>query len=580
VTRLLRRIALLCAFALLAPAAALAQAPATEIDGSPLNVWTDENARVQVGLDGAPGEFYPPGSDGNPTTFTNAGFGIVLFDINGTHQGYGPLGIGAYPAPNSGPTLTPGNPAKITTTWMLDGPQAKPAAKLTQELAYTNGSRQVEATYTVQNLVAGAPLGFRALWAGDLAIRGSDVGVAFMQGSAPTRFMGGLNQQVGAAGGFVEETPWSAFESNALGEVGSRARAVTENPGFDGSLSPVLQDNAAGVEWDDHYPPNGLPGGATATYKVALKFIDTLGISPLGATEQTGNEHVTKVTLNDLQGRPIPNQRLGWSSSGVNPGSGSMTTDKNGHAQFSYIGGQEGDDQLAVFIDTNNDGIPDPNSAQASTTVHWTGNGLAPPQIGSTVNVRPEQGTVRVQLAAGTSKARAKALGIAPAARKRFVRLRAGLQIPIGSLLDTTRGTVRLLSAGVPVRNNSAFQAASFRGSQFEVKQSFRNPLTELVAKGGGLNGCRSKLPRGGARKIAAARRRGRSLFGSGKGRFRTRGRNSSATVRGTTWLQKDTCTTTTTLVKAGTVVVRDFTKHKTIVLKKGRRYVAHAPRR
>src|SRR3954462_13348190 len=84
--------------------------------------------------------------------------------------------------------------------------------------------------------------------------------------------------------------------------------------------------------------------------------------------------------------------------------------------------------------------------------------------------------------------------------------------------------------------------------------------------------------PRG--KLTAAARKvRSRRLWGSGKGRFRTRGRNSSATVRGTTWLQKDTCGTTTTSVKAGTVVVRDFAKHKTIVLKKGKRYVARAPK-
>jgi hypothetical protein len=87
-------------------------------------------------------------------------------------------------------------------------------------------------------------------------------------------------------------------------------------------------------------------------------------------------------------------------------------------------------------------------------------------------------------------------------------------------------------------------------------------------------------VPKGGARKIVAARKRRRSLFGSGKGRFRTRGRNSSATVRGTTWVQKDTCASTTTSVKAGTVVVRDFAKHRTIVLKKGKHYVARAPKR
>jgi hypothetical protein len=47
--------------------------------------------------------------------------------------------------------------------------------------------------------------------------------------------------------------------------------------------------------------------------------------------------------------------------------------------------------------------------------------------------------------------------------------------------------------------------------------------------------------------------------------------------------VQKDTCNTTTTIVKSGTVVVRDFAKRRNITIKatgKRKRYVARAPRR
>jgi hypothetical protein len=98
---------------------------------------------------------------------------------------------------------------------------------------------------------------------------------------------------------------------------------------------------------------------------------------------------------------------------------------------------------------------------------------------------------------------------------------------------------------------------------------------------GGGLSKCGTRLPRGGARKpvVTDARRR-RRLFASVHGHFRNRGRNSSATVRGTQWTMTDTCAGTLTTVRQGIVSVRDFVLHKTIRVRKGQRYFARAPKR
>jgi hypothetical protein len=363
--------------------------------------------------------------------------------------------------------------------------------------------------------------------------------------------------------------------------VGSRVRADDQNPGLDNSLSSgAPQDNAAAVEWDDHYSAPLAPG-ASASYNVGLRFTDTLGITPLNATHKIGDEHLVSVKLADLDGRPQAGARLVWNAVGANSGAGTATTNKNGNALFSYVGGNEGQDNLVVFADLNRNGQHDADEPQASTIVTWESDGLAPPILGQAVDVRPEKGTVKVQLARGTSVARAKALGVAPAATKRFVPLRAGLQIPVGSLLDTRKGTVRLLSAALPTPNGSAFQAASFRGTRFQVRQAGNNPLTQLLAKDP-LNGCKTKVPKGGLAKVIASRKRSRTLFGSGKGRFRTRGRNSSATVRGTTWVQKDTCAGTRTTVKTGTVIVRDFAKRRNITIKapgKRKSYFARAKR-
>ena len=69
-----------------------------------------------------------------------------------------------------------------------------------------------------------------------------------------------------------------------------------------------------------------------------------------------------------------------------------------------------------------------------------------------------------------------------------------------------------------------------------------------------------------------------RKLKGNADGRFRTRGRHSSATVRGTIWTVSDRCDGTLTKVKRGKVAVRDFRRGRTIVLRAGKSYLARSP--
>jgi hypothetical protein len=99
--------------------------------------------------------------------------------------------------------------------------------------------------------------------------------------------------------------------------------------------------------------------------------------------------------------------------------------------------------------------------------------------------------------------------------------------------------------------------------------------LTEMKLAGGGDFKRSCKVKAGSAR--LKRKRPSRSLFSSVHGRFRTRGRHSTATVRGTKWLTKDTCAGTLTRVMEGTVVVQDLVKHKKVVLKRGQQYLARA---
>jgi hypothetical protein len=178
---------------------------------------------------------------------------------------------------------------------------------------------------------------------------------------------------------------------------------------------------------------------------------------------------------------------------------------------------------------------------------------LPAPQRGKNVNALPAQGTVKIKLP-GTSK---------------FVVLDEGEQIPLGTIVDVTKGRVTI----VALPGSEA--TAVFYGGIFKLGQTKGSkPITvlSLVEK----LSCKSSAKKAG---IAKKKKKKRRLWGDGKGKFRTKGSFSSATVRGTKWLVQDTCTSTLTRVKRGKVAVRDFVKRKTVLVKAGHKYVARRRR-
>jgi hypothetical protein len=162
-------------------------------------------------------------------------------------------------------------------------------------------------------------------------------------------------------------------------------------------------------------------------------------------------------------------------------------------------------------------------------------------------------------------------LAMSPTGIARQVPLKDRLVLPVGSLVNASRGTVHLTGAG---GRGGGTQEGDFRGGAFRFRQTGGSrPLTELRLAGANFSNC------GKGRASASARRPRRRLFADGRGRFRTRGRNSTATVRGTAWLTQDTCAGTLTRVSQGSVRVRDFRLRKTRVVKSGQRYLARARR-
>jgi hypothetical protein len=214
--------------------------------------------------------------------------------------------------------------------------------------------------------------------------------------------------------------------------------------------------------------------------------------------------------------------------------------------------------------DLGSDGVvsaddhPETIIAQGRTSGGRIVRGVGPPTLGRTAGVHVVRGKVYVKQ---------------PGSR-RFVRVTDDILIRVGSLLDTRRGTVRLTTA---LPKAGATQSGDFFQGVFKVLQSRKKSaggLTELRLTGGSFRACRGA--RGASLAAEAARsKKVRSLRGVAKGRFRTRGRNASATVRGTNWGTIDRCDGTLTRVRQGRVVVRDFVHKRTIVLRTGQTYLA-----
>ena len=204
-----------------------------------------------------------------------------------------------------------------------------------------------------------------------------------------------------------------------------------------------------------------------------------------------------------------------------------------------------------------------------------------PPVPGKSVVVRVVSGKVLIKYPPGKAPPGGSTTKFGP--------LTGAVNVPMGSVIDTTKGRIALTSAADT--GGTKTQTADFYDGIFQVKQSVpkkkpKKPaalVTDLNLKG---QVSRSQCaPLKGARSATVDKKKGPKsvlgkLWGSGKGKFRTNGKYSSATVRGTIWLVQDQCNGTLTKVKRGTVAVRDFKRKRTVSVKAGHSYLASATSR
>ena len=187
------------------------------------------------------------------------------------------------------------------------------------------------------------------------------------------------------------------------------------------------------------------------------------------------------------------------------------------------------------------------------------------PALGTSFNVAPVSGLVTVKLHGS------------------FVPLTQVRSIPAGSIINTLQGSLKLITATGKKHKN---QNGTFGGAVFKVTQfgSGKNKgLTTLALLEGGVKGgpsyasCTTKSTKQ-ASVAALSKKTLQLLHGSDNhAKFRTKGRYSAATIRGTVWTIADRCDGTLVHVTRGLVDVTDFVRHITVAVHAGHSYLALA---
>jgi hypothetical protein len=207
-----------------------------------------------------------------------------------------------------------------------------------------------------------------------------------------------------------------------------------------------------------------------------------------------------------------------------------------------------------------------------------TAKAAAPPSpvLGQSQDVTPVSGKIFIRNAAG-----------------QFIPLTGPTQITSGTVIDALNGTLSITTAlpggpggardaaakGKKPTSKTKTQSGTFGGAIFKLTQA-RSGLATLAIIEGAYQGaptyaaCKAHK----AREASAAALSSKTLqllHASAHGKFRTTGRYSAATVRGTIWTIADRCDGTLTHDITDSVVVNDFVHHKTIILHAGQSYLA-----
>jgi hypothetical protein len=208
-----------------------------------------------------------------------------------------------------------------------------------------------------------------------------------------------------------------------------------------------------------------------------------------------------------------------------------------------------------------------------------------PPVLGKSFDAKVVSGLVLIKFPPGKGPHAAFKKG------KGFIPLTEPRQLPVGTQVDSRRGTLNVTTATVKIGKHKAKpQTGTVSGAIFKVGQSrskLQKGLTTLSILENAFRGAPStaKCTLHGAADTGAhaarlSRRVLQTLHYRGHGSFRVRGRYSVGVELGTVFNTTDRCDATLTVVKRGRVKVTDLIRHKTIIVRAGHSYLAKAIKR
>jgi uncharacterized repeat protein (TIGR01451 family) len=424
-------------------------------------------------------------------------------------------------------TFSPTGTVPLAMTKTADSATARPGAADAYTITISNPN---PSQVTVSSVYDDLPSGFSYTV-------GSTTGATTADPSASDQRLTWSGIVVPAAGSAsihfgvtVSSTP-GTYTNSASGDAGNFALAET------GPTAPIEVRPVADLQVSQSVEPSTVVAGETATYTLVVTNGGPDAASNVVLTDTLGSG-LTFVSANATQG----------GCSGTGPISCALGGLANGASATVTLAARAGDsgslESAASVGSDQSDPAPANNTASAATVL------LPPPVPGKKVNAVRVRGRVLVD----------------------GRELVDPEQVRVGAVIDTSKGEVRLIT-----RNGDA----NFFSGIFQLRQKpSANAVTELRMRGGNFKkACKQQVRQASLATSLRSKKPVRKLWGKGKGKFRTRARYSSATVRGTYWLTSDRCDGTLTTVREGRVAVVDFVRHRTIVLTRGQSYLAR-PRR
>jgi Ca2+-binding RTX toxin-like protein len=107
-------------------------------------------------------------------------------------------------------------------------------------------------------------------------------------------------------------------------------------------------------------------------FVMALGQAETLDLSPPTDTNPEDTAHTVTAHVEDEDGDPVAGVIVRFTVTGVNPTTGTGTTNASGNATFTYTGANVGTDTITAFADTDGDTMNDVGEPEDTASKTWT----------------------------------------------------------------------------------------------------------------------------------------------------------------------------------------------------------------